>query len=92
MSGATTVNVTAAVLTSIAVTPTTPSIAKGTTAQLTATGNFSDGSTQDLTQSVSWTSSDTTVATVDPNGLVTGTGVGRRPSLRLRGECRVRPQ
>ena len=76
VSGATTVNVTAAVLTSIVVTPTTPSIAKGTTAQLTATGNFSDGSTQDLTQSVSWTSSDTTVATVDPNGLVTGTGVG----------------
>ena len=75
-SGATTVTVTAAVLTSITITPPNPSIAKGTTVQLTATGTLSDGTTQDLTQSVSWTSAPAGFATVDPNGLVTGTGVG----------------
>ncbi|MGO9606457.1 MAG: beta strand repeat-containing protein [Candidatus Binataceae bacterium] len=75
IQGSTTVTVTAATLTSIAVTPTNPSIAKGTTVQLTATGTFSDGTMQNLTQ-VSWTSAAGTIATVDPNGLVTGTGVG----------------
>ncbi len=71
-----TVTVTPAVLTSIVVTPTGPSIAKGTTVQLTATGTFSDGTTQDLTHSASWTSAPAGFATVDPNGLVTGTAVG----------------
>ncbi len=54
--GSATVTITPAVLTSIVVTPTGPSIAKGTTVQLTATGTFSDGTTQDLTGSASWTS------------------------------------
>jgi hypothetical protein len=72
----TTVTLTPAVLTAIVITPTTPSIAKGTSLQLTATGVFSDLSTEDLTQSVSWTSANITLATVSPSGLVTGTGVG----------------
>ena len=76
VSGATTVTVTPAVLTSIVVTPTGPSIAKGTSVQLTATGTLSDGTTQDLTHSVSWTSAPAGFATVAPNGLVTGTAVG----------------
>jgi uncharacterized protein YjdB len=75
VTGSATVTVTAATLTSITVTPSSPSIAKGTTVQLTATGTFTDGSMQNLTHSVSWTSADTNTATVDPNGLVTGTGV-----------------
>ena len=70
----TTVTVTPAVLTAIVITPTTPSIAKGTSLQLTATGVFSDLSTEDFTQSVSWTSANITLATVSPSGLVTGTG------------------
>ena len=40
---------TAATLLSIAVTPANPSIATGTTQQFTATGTFSDNSTQNLT-------------------------------------------
>jgi 6-phosphogluconolactonase (cycloisomerase 2 family) len=76
VSGATTVTVTPAVLTAIVVTPANPSIANGTTKQLKATGAFSDGSTQDLTTQVSWTSSSGTMATVSSSGLVTGTGVG----------------
>ncbi|HXW68301.1 MAG TPA: Ig-like domain-containing protein [Dissulfurispiraceae bacterium] len=55
-----------ATLVSIAVTPANPSIilATGTTQteQFTATGTYSDGTTQNLTTSVSWTSSDTAVA------------------------------
>ncbi len=79
VSGTSTVSVTAAVLTSIAVTPANPSIADGTTVQLTATGTFSDSTTQDLTASASWISSSDTIATVANTvnpGLVTGTGIG----------------
>jgi hypothetical protein len=72
--------VTAATLTSIAVTPPQPSIAKGTTVQLTATGNFSDKTTEDLTDQVSWISSNNAIAQVsnvpDTEGLVTGLSVG----------------
>ncbi len=87
VSGATTVTVTSAVLTSIAVTPANPSIANGTTAQLTATGTFSDGTTQDLILA-SWISSSDTIATVANTGspgLVTGTGIGSATITATRG-------
>jgi hypothetical protein len=74
------ITVTNATLVSIAVTPTNPSIAKGTMLQFTARGTFSDSSTQDLTTQVAWSSSDTSIATINPNlgfqGLAYGTGVG----------------
>ena len=76
VSGSTTVTITPAVLTSIAVTPAQPSVANGTTVQLTATGTFSDRTTQDLTASAIWTSSSNAIATVSSGGLVRGTGVG----------------
>ena len=80
ITGTAAVTVTAATLTSINITPPSASIANGTTAQLVATGVYSDNTTQDLTQSVSWTSSDETKAVVSNaqgrRGLVTGTGVG----------------
>ena len=41
-------------LTSIAVTPASPSIVTGATQQFTATGTYSDGSTQNLTNQVTW--------------------------------------
>ena len=49
--------VTNASLVSISVTPANPSIPKGLTQQLTATGYFSDNSTEDLTNLVTWSSS-----------------------------------
>ncbi len=49
-------------LQSIAVTPSSPSINQSQTQQFTATGTYSDGSTKDITTSVSWTSSNTSVA------------------------------
>src|SRR5258708_28381864 len=52
-------------LLSIAVTPNLPSLPKGLTQQFKATGTFSDTSTADLTNSVSWTSNTPTIATVN---------------------------
>jgi Bacterial Ig-like domain (group 2) len=63
-SPAITLSVTAPVLTSISVTPSNPSIIIGGVLQFTATGIFSDGTTQDLTSTATWTSSNTAVATI----------------------------
>jgi hypothetical protein len=43
----------------------------GTKVQYTATGKYTDGSTQDLTTSVTWASSNTNVATITSAGLAT---------------------
>ncbi|MCD6048459.1 MAG: Ig domain protein group 2 domain protein [Gammaproteobacteria bacterium] len=61
--------VTSAILQSIKITPATQSMPNGYTQQYTATGVYSDQTTQDLTKNVSWSSSDTTIATVDSNGF-----------------------
>ncbi len=63
-------------LSSIAVTPANPSIAKGTTQQFAATGTFSDGSTQNLTSTATWSSSNTSVATINSAGLASGVATG----------------
>ena len=63
-SQAITLTVTAPVLTSLLVTPSNPSIAIGGGVQFTATGVLSDGTTEDLTSTASWTSSNTFVATI----------------------------
>ncbi|HYL94376.1 MAG TPA: Ig-like domain-containing protein [Terriglobales bacterium] len=67
--------VVAANLVSISVTPTPVSIAIGTDQQFSAVGSFNDGSTQLLT-SVTWTSSSSSVATVNSAGLATAVGTG----------------
>src|SRR5206468_7163596 len=63
VSGSTTLTVTAATLSTIDVTPTDPSIANGTTRQFTATGTYSDCTTQDLTTQMAWIQSRTDVVT-----------------------------
>jgi len=65
-----------ATLLSIAVTPQSPAIAKGKTQQFTAIGTYSDNSTRTLTTQVTWTSSDTSKATISNTGLATGMDVG----------------
>jgi len=62
-----TVNVIA--LASIAVTPASPQVAAGTSTQLTATGTYTDSSTQNLTATATWASSAPSVASVSA-GLV----------------------
>ncbi len=67
-------------LVSIKVTPTNPAIASSTKQQFIATGTYSDNSTQIITGSVSWSSSDKTVATISDTsptkGLATGVSAG----------------
>jgi len=63
-------------LSSIAVTPNNPSIPSGTAQQFTATATFSDGSKQDLTSSVTWSSLSESVATVSNAGLASALAVG----------------
>src|SRR5208282_3344246 len=65
-----------ATLTSIVVTPANSSIAAGATQQFTATGDYSDGSQQNLTNSVTWNSSSTAVATISSSGMATGVATG----------------
>ncbi|MGC1660568.1 MAG: LamG-like jellyroll fold domain-containing protein, partial [Candidatus Acidiferrales bacterium] len=64
-------------LVSIAVTPVGPSITQGSAEQFSATGTFSDSSTQNLTATAVWTSSNTAVATIGTStGLATGVAAG----------------
>ncbi len=80
VTGSTTHTITAASLVSIDLSASSPSVGVGLTVQLTAMGNYSDGSSQDLTTSVTWSSVDTNVAQVSnavgTKGLVTGIGAG----------------
>ena len=63
-------------LSSVAVTPTNPTIKAGATQQFTATGTYSDNSTKDITSQAAWTSSNTAAATISSAGLATGVGGG----------------
>ena len=63
-------------LTSIAVTPVNPAIVSGTTQQFSATGTYSDSSTQNLTTQVTWNSSQTSVASINTAGLAAALSAG----------------
>lgn len=76
LSGQADLTVTSATLASLTVTPVSPSVALGTTLRLTATGVFTDGTSQDLTTQVSWTSSAGAVGGVNSGGLFSANGVG----------------
>jgi trimeric autotransporter adhesin len=76
ISGSTTLTVTSAVITSIAVTPASPNIPLGIAQQFTASGTFSDGSVQDVTGVVTWKSSATSIASITVSGLATGLNIG----------------
>jgi trimeric autotransporter adhesin len=74
--GSTTLTVAPPALVSIAVTPANGTVPAGFSIQLDAMGTYSDGSTQDLTSSVTWTSSAPNVATINSAGLASGLVVG----------------
>jgi Bacterial Ig-like domain (group 2)/SdrD B-like domain/Domain of unknown function (DUF5122) beta-propeller len=67
---------TAATLSSISVGPAPATVAAGYVRQFTATGIYSDGSSQDVTTSVTWTPSNGAVASVSSVGLATGLSTG----------------
>ena len=63
-------------LQSITISPGSPSVVKGQTVQLSATGVNTDGSNANHLPNLTWSSSDATVATINTNGLVTGIAAG----------------
>src|SRR5260370_41483740 len=69
VSGSALLTVTARALTSISISPATSSIPLGRLQQFNAIGTFTDGATQDLSNSAVWSSSSPSMATVTPFGL-----------------------
>lgn len=78
ISGSATVTVPAAAptLSTIAVTPASPSVTVGGTQQFTATGTYSDGTTKPITSSVTWTTASSSIATISSAGVATGVAAG----------------
>ena len=76
VSGMAPLNVSSATLSSISVTPASAVLAPTTSANCVATGTFSDGSTQVITNIVTWTSSAPSVASVNSGGKVTAQSHG----------------
>ncbi len=71
-TGKETYTISAAVLTGIAISPQLDEIKRDSTEQLTVTATFDNGTTLDVTDSVTWESSNADVASIDEHGLVTG--------------------
>lgn len=76
VSTATLLTVTPPTLVSLAVTPADRSIAKGLTASMIATGTYTDGSTSNLTSSVTWSSSNTVAVSISSGGSITANAEG----------------
>ncbi len=76
VNGSTTLTVTNATLVSIDIAPQNASLSLGNQLQYTATGHYSDSTTQDITNTVTWSSSAPLVANIVSSGLATGVGVG----------------
>ncbi len=81
-------------LKSIVVTPTTSSLYANQVQVLAATGKYSDGTTKDLTGTVTWTSSSASLATVSATGVVTtvahGTATITAQSGAFKGKATVK--
>jgi hypothetical protein len=80
ISGTTTLTVVNAVLQMLMIDPNAPMLPAGETVQFTATGTYSDGSTQDLTTQVTWGATPASVATISNSpgtqGLATAVAMG----------------
>lgn len=78
------VKVTAAILVSIKIASTPASVALGGTAVFTATGTYSDNTSRDISKSVTWKSSKTSVATISRAGIATGVSIGSCSIVAMR--------
>jgi Bacterial Ig-like domain (group 2) len=76
LTGSASVTVGAAALTQITVTAPKPSLPLDETEQLTATGTYTDGTTQNVTSSVTWQTGTANVASVSAQGSLKGLNTG----------------
>ncbi len=84
ITGSTSVTVSAPTLVSIAITPLTATVAAGSTQQFTATGTYTDNSTQNITTSVTWSSSAASVTmSTTTLGLATTTDAAAGTSVNI---------
>ena len=60
----------------LTVTPVNPTVSLGHNQQFIANGTYSDGSTKDITDTATWSSSNTMVAGINASGLATSTSLG----------------
>lgn len=74
--GTTFLTVSAPVLISISIVPGDPHIPLGGSNRLAAQGNFTDGTSQTLSEGLTWNADVPTVATIDPTGLASGLQIG----------------
>jgi hypothetical protein len=63
-------------LTSLAISPNQPSVNIGSTTQLTATAAYSDGSSNNVSSAVAWSSADPRMVSVSTSGLAAGNATG----------------
>ena len=79
-TGSSLVTVSAAVIQTLAITPDAPTAPSGTSLALTATATYTDGTPRDVTASVTWSSSDRSIADVsnaaDSYGVVSAFAFG----------------
>jgi Bacterial Ig-like domain (group 2) len=69
--------ISSAILTELTVSPRQSTVSAGGSTAFQAEGRFSDGTTQDMTEFITWGSSNAAVATVESNGLANGAGPGQ---------------
>jgi len=76
ITGTANVSVSDPVLSSLSLAPAGPTVPLGSTLQLTVAGTYSDGSTQDVTQQVTWNIDTPAIASITSGGMVSGLQVG----------------
>ncbi len=80
VSGSTTITIFLGNITSIAITPTSSIITAGSTQQFKATATLAGGTTQDITSSVTWSTSNASAGTISSSGLFTAVTTGIPPN------------
>jgi len=83
-ANAVSLTVDAKILQSITVTPSAGNIIEGLTEQFTATGNYNNGTSADITSSVTWSSNNTAIASIEDTGLATAITVGSATMIATR--------
>ncbi|GAL11459.1 hypothetical protein JCM19233_2449 [Vibrio astriarenae] len=70
------IDISAAVITTIQITPTIVGVVKGQSQQVIATATYSDGSSSEISNSVTWSLNDIDTAIITPSGSLSGVEVG----------------